>query len=44
MLVDLMIGRQGYRGLERRLLTALPRFLLESGWWHLTRAESHPAG
>ncbi len=44
VLVDLMIGRQGYRGLERRLLAALPRFLLESGWWHLTRAESHPAG
>jgi flavin-dependent dehydrogenase len=44
VLVDLMIGRQGYRGLERRLLAALPRFLLESGWWHLTRAESPSAG
>jgi flavin-dependent dehydrogenase len=44
VLVDLVLGRQGYRGLERRLLAALPRFLLESGWWHLTRAESHPTG
>ena len=44
VLVDLLLGRQGYLGLERRLLAALPRFLLESGWWHLTRAESHPTG
>jgi flavin-dependent dehydrogenase len=42
VLIDLILGRQGYRGLERRLLAALPRFLLESGWWHLTHAESHP--
>jgi flavin-dependent dehydrogenase len=39
VLVDLVLGRQGYRGLERRLLAALPRFLVESGWWRLTRAE-----
>ena len=42
VLVDLVLGRQGYLGLERRLLAALPRFLVESGWSRLTRAESHP--
>jgi flavin-dependent dehydrogenase len=39
VLVDLVLGRQGYLGLERRLLAALPRFLVEAGWWRLTRAE-----
>ena len=35
VLVDLVLGRQGYLGLERRLLGALPRFLVESGWSRL---------
>jgi flavin-dependent dehydrogenase len=35
VLVDLVLGRQGYLGLERRLLAALPRFLVESGWSRL---------
>jgi hypothetical protein len=35
VLVDLVLGRQGYVGLERRLLGALPRFLVESGWSRL---------
>jgi flavin-dependent dehydrogenase len=38
VLVDLVLGRQGYLGLERRLLAALPRFLVESGWARLARA------
>jgi flavin-dependent dehydrogenase len=38
VLVDLVLGRQGYRGLERRLLLALPRFLVESGWARLAGA------
>jgi flavin-dependent dehydrogenase len=32
VLVDLVLGRQGYLGLERRLLAALPSFLVESAW------------
>jgi hypothetical protein len=30
VLADLVLGEQGYRGLKRRLLSAAPRFLLES--------------
>jgi len=30
VLADLVLGRQGYRGLKRRLIAALPRFLLDS--------------
>jgi flavin-dependent dehydrogenase len=36
VLVDLVLGRQGYLGLERRLLRALPRFLVEAGWSRLS--------
>ncbi len=32
VLGELVLGQQGYLGLKRRLLRALPRFLLEAGW------------
>jgi hypothetical protein len=32
VLGDLVLGQQGYVGLKRRLLRALPRFLVEAGW------------
>jgi flavin-dependent dehydrogenase len=32
VLGDLVLGRQGYVGLKRRLLWALPRFLVEAAW------------
>jgi flavin-dependent dehydrogenase len=38
VLVDLVLGRQGYLGLEARLLRALPRFLVESGWTWISSA------
>ncbi len=40
VLVDLVLGRQGYLGLKRRLLRAVPRFLVEAGWSHL-RVRAH---
>jgi flavin-dependent dehydrogenase len=38
VLGDLVLGRQGYAGLKRRLLRALPRFLLEAAWSGVTIA------
>jgi hypothetical protein len=32
VLADLVLDRQNYLRLERRLLKTLPRFLVESGW------------
>ena len=36
VLGDLVLGQQGYVGLKRRLLRALPRFLVEAGWSSVT--------
>ena len=39
VLGDLVLGRQGYVGLKRRLLRALPRFLVEAAWSGVTRPQ-----
>jgi flavin-dependent dehydrogenase len=36
VLGDLVLGQQGYVGLKRRLLRALPRFLVEAAWSSVT--------
>jgi len=38
VLGDLVLGQQGYDGLKRRLLRALPRFLAEAAWSGVTTA------
>ena len=38
VLGDLVLGQQGYVGLKRRLLWALPRFLVEAAWSVVTTA------
>jgi flavin-dependent dehydrogenase len=42
VLGDLVLGRQGYLGLKRRLLWVLPRFLAEAAWSGV-RATPRPA-